>query len=196
MRGQAIAPWLPLLALAAAQAPQAAPQATVAPDATAGDAIGQSPQEMIQHKLQLVHLLTKSPALERAARSDDAAVKQQVAAVRTLYAKAGDALSAGEAAQAEKFLDEALRLIASTSRLAPDPLLAEAEQRALRRTVGGRAGFPGHASGHLRSPVAEKRTGAGRRRRSRPHPRLDGASPDIRAHRPPPGSQQAAGVGA
>lgn len=131
MRGRAIAPWLPLLALAAAQAPHAAPPVTAAPHATEEGTLGQSPQEMIQRKLQLVHLLlTRSPALERAARSDNAAVKQQVAAVRTLYAKANEALSAGNATEAEKFLDEALRLIAATSRLAPDPLRAEAEQRA------------------------------------------------------------------
>lgn len=130
MRGRTIAPWLPLLALAVAQVLHAAPPATAAPRATEGESIGQSPQEVIQQKLQLVHLLlTKSPALERAARSDDVAVKQQAAAARTLYAKANEALSAGKAAEAEKFLDEALRLIVSSSRMAPDPLQVEAEQR-------------------------------------------------------------------
>ncbi len=130
MSGRAIAPWLPLVALAVAQGLHGAPPATAPPRATGGETIGQSPQEMIQHKLQLVHLLlTQSPALERAARGDDAAAKQQAAAARTLYAKANEALGAGNAAEAEQLLDEALRLIASASRLAPDPLQAEAEQR-------------------------------------------------------------------
>lgn len=130
MNRRAIASWLPLLALAAAQAPHAAPTVAAARYATEGGTFGQSPQEMIQRKLQLVHLLlTQSPALERATRSDNAAVKQQVAAVQTLYAKANEALSAGNATEAGKFLDEALRLIATISRLVPDPLQAEAEQR-------------------------------------------------------------------
>ena len=130
MSERAIASWILLSALAVTQGLHAAAPATAPPRATGEESIGRPPHETIQQKLQLIHmLLTQSPALKRAASSDDVAVKQQVAEVRTLYTKASDALSAGNTAQAEKFLDEALHLTATISRLAPDPLQAEAEQR-------------------------------------------------------------------
>lgn len=92
---------------------------------------GRPSLETIQQKLRLVKtLLEKSPALGRAARSDDAAVKLQVATAHTLYAKANDAMGAGDSAQADELLDEALQLIENASRQAPDPLQAEKVQQA------------------------------------------------------------------
>lgn len=87
--------------------------------------------ETVQQKLQLVKtLLAKSPALQRAASSDDPTVKRQAATAHTLYARANDALNSGDAAQADELLDGALQLIENATRQAPDPLRAEKAQQA------------------------------------------------------------------
>lgn len=114
--------WLLLLSMTAAQGLYAVE--------IRGPSTGQPSLETVQQKLQLVKtLLAKSPALQRAARSDDATVKQQAATARTLYAKANDALNAGNTARADELIDEALQLIENATRRAPDPLQTEREQR-------------------------------------------------------------------
>ncbi|MDH4234040.1 MAG: hypothetical protein OEV15_02740 [Gallionella sp.] len=130
MTRRAITLWLTLLSLTAAPGSQAEPQLSAAPPTAEGGA-KQSSREVIQQKLILVKmLLSKSSTIERAAQSDDPAIKQQGAAVLALYAKANSTFEQGDMAEAEKILDEVLSLITDTSRLAPDPARIEAEQRA------------------------------------------------------------------
>lgn len=127
---RAITLWLTLLSLTVAPGSHAESQPSAAPPTAEGGA-KQSSREVIQQKLMLVKmLLSKSSAIERAANSDDPAIKQQGAAVLALYAKANSTFEQGDMAGAEKMLDEVLSLITDTSRLAPDPARIEAEQRA------------------------------------------------------------------
>lgn len=131
MTERAIALCFTLLSLTVAPCLHAEPQVPAAPSAAAGGTAKQSSREVIQQKLMLVKmLLSKSSAIERAANSDDPAIKQQGAAVLALYAKANTTFNAGDIAEAEKLLDKVLSLITNTSRLAPDPAQIEAEQRA------------------------------------------------------------------
>lgn len=117
-----IARWLLLLTMSVAQGLYAAENRM--------PSTGQSSPEMVGQKLQLVKtLLTKSPALERAARSDDATVRRQTEAAHALYDKANDALGAGNTARADELLDEALQVIENATRQAPDPLQVEKEQQ-------------------------------------------------------------------
>lgn len=130
MTKRAVALHFTLLSLAVAPCLHAEPQVSAAPPVAAG-AAKQSSREMIQQKLQLVKmLLAQATAIERAASSDDPAIMQQSAEVLALYAKANSAFNEGDMAEAEKLLDEVLRLITDISRLAPDPVKVEAEQRA------------------------------------------------------------------
>lgn len=130
MTKRAVALHFTLLSLAVAPCLHAEPQVPAAPPVAAGVA-KQSSREMIQQKLQLVKmLLAQATAIERAASSDDPAIMQQSAEVLALYAKANSAFNEGDMAEAEKLLDEVLRLITDISRLAPDPVKVEAEQRA------------------------------------------------------------------
>lgn len=130
MTKRAVALYFTLLSLAVAPCLHAEPQVPAASPVAAG-AAKQSSREMIQQKLQLVKmLLAQATAIERAASSDDPAIMQQSAEVLALYAKANSAFNEGDMAEAEKLLDEVLRLIADISRLAPDPVKVEAEQRA------------------------------------------------------------------
>lgn len=114
--------WLMLLSLTEAQGLHAAANrelSTVQPSL-----------ETVQQKLQLVKtLLAKSPALKRAARSDDETVKRQAATVHALYEQAKDALGAANPVRADELLDEAMQLIENAARQAPDPLQTEKEQR-------------------------------------------------------------------
>ena len=129
MTGRAAALFFTLLSLAVAPL-HAEPQVPAAPPVAAG-AAKQSSREVIQQKLQLVKmLLSQATAIERAAGSDDPAINQQSAAALALYAKANSTFNEGDMAEAEKLLDEVLRLITDISRLAPDPAKVEAEQRA------------------------------------------------------------------
>lgn len=115
--------WILLLSMTDAQGLYAAENRTLSTDRPS--------LETVQQKLQLVKtLLAKSPALERAASSDEPTVKRQVATAHTLYARANDALNSGDAAQADELLDEALQLIENATRQAPDPLRAEKAQQA------------------------------------------------------------------
>lgn len=130
MTKRAVALHFTLLSLAVAPCLHAEPQVPAAPPVAVG-AAKQSSREMIQQKLQLVKmLLAQATAIERAASSDDPAIMQQSAEVLALYAKANSAFNEGDMAEAEKLLDEVLRLITDISRLAPDPVKVEAEQRA------------------------------------------------------------------
>lgn len=131
MTGRTVALCFTLLSLTAAPGLYAEPQTSAAPPAAAERAATQLSREVVQQKLQLVKmLLAQSTAIERAARSDDAAIKQQATDTLALYAKAHNAFDAGDMAAAEGLLNEVLRLITDTSRLAPDPAKVEAEQRA------------------------------------------------------------------
>lgn len=130
MTGRAVTLCLAFLSLTAAPALHAEPQTPAAPSAAAG-AAKQSSREVVQQKLMLAKmLLSQSTAIDRAGRSDDPALKQKAKEVLDLYAKANSTFAAGNTAEAEKMLDEVLHLIADTSRLAPDPVKVEAEQRA------------------------------------------------------------------
>ncbi len=123
MTWQAMILWLLLLSLTGTQNLDAAGIKDVG--------AGPSPLETVQQKLQLVKmLLAKSPALERATRSDDASVKQQTATIPILYANASDALKAGDAEHAEKLLDEALQLIENATHQTPDPARMAKKQQA------------------------------------------------------------------
>lgn len=122
MTVRAITLWLLLLSMAEAQGLDVAESRL--------PTTGQSSLETVQQKLQLVKsLLAKSPALERAARSGDATVRQQVATARSLFTKANDTLGTGDAAQADELLDEALQLIETATRQALDPLQAKKKQQ-------------------------------------------------------------------
>lgn len=113
-----VAWWLSVLAL------------SVAMQAFAEDVAPPSREE-VQQKLQLVKmLLAKSPVLERAARSDNAQIKQPAEVARTLYARASDAFGAGNLVWAGAFLDEAISLMEDAARLAEDPLQVETGERA------------------------------------------------------------------
>lgn len=86
------------------------------------------PLEMTRQKLQLVKvLLEKSPALDRAAKSEDETLKRQVTNAQRLYDQASIALDAKETVLANKLLDEALQSIENAARRAPDPLLINSE---------------------------------------------------------------------
>jgi len=122
--------WLSLLVLGGAQGLHAEPQVSATPPKEAGAAVNQSSRSMVVQKLQLVKMmLSTSKAMERASRSEDAAIKQQVAAALARYASANNALNTDNLAHAEELADETLRLIEDISRLAPDPQQAEAGQR-------------------------------------------------------------------
>jgi hypothetical protein len=122
MTVRAIILWLILLTMAEAQGLHAAENML--------PSNSRSSLETVRQKLQLVKtLLAKSPAIERAARSDDPAVQRQAMAAHALYAKANDALGAGDATQADALLDKALQLIENATRQAPDPLQAEKAQQ-------------------------------------------------------------------
>lgn len=135
MRGPVVASWISLLALTAVNPMRAAPSAIAPPmiappSAAEEETFGQSPLEMIQHKQQLVYmLLTKSSALKRAARSDNVRARRLAAEAPVLYARAGDALKAGNIVEANKLLNEALHALAAVSKLAPNPLQVKAAQR-------------------------------------------------------------------
>lgn len=131
MIGRAVALLFALLSLTASPGLYAAPQTPAAPSAAGDRAAVQVSRETVQQKLQLVKmLLTKSSAVERAASSNDAAIKQNAADTLAFYAKANNAFEAGDMVKTEELLNEVLRLITDASRLAPDPARVEAEQRA------------------------------------------------------------------
>lgn len=122
MTVRAVTLWLLLLSITGAQDLFAAENKLLS--------TGQPSLEIVQQKLQLVRsLLAKSPAVERASRSNDASVQQRVAAARALYAKANDTLDNGDTAQADELLDEALQLIETATRQAPDPSQVAKEQQ-------------------------------------------------------------------
>lgn len=131
MIGRAVALLFALLSLTASPGLYAVPQTPAASSAAGDRAAVQVSRETVQQKLQLVKmLLTKSSTVERAASSNDAAVKQNAADTLALYAKANNAFEAGDMPGTEQLLNEVLRLITDASRLAPDPAKVEAEQRA------------------------------------------------------------------
>jgi len=130
MTGQTVVLWLSFLVLGGVQGLHAEPQVSTTPPKAGGSAVNHSSRAMVLQKLQLVKMmLSTSKAIERASRSDDAAIKQQVAAALARYASANDALNADNPARAEELADEALHLIEDLSRLTPDPQQAEAGQR-------------------------------------------------------------------
>lgn len=131
MTVRAVTLWLLLLSITGAQYLYAAESKLLS--------TGQPSLETVQQKLQLVRsLLAKSPAVKRAARSNDASVQQRVAAARALYAKANDTLDNGDPAQADELLDEALQLIETATRQAPDPSqVAKDQQTRYSQLLGG-----------------------------------------------------------
>jgi len=101
-----------------------------------------SSREVVEQKLQLVKMMmTQSTAIERATNSKDPAIKQKGDNLLALYAKAYNALEAGDTAGAEKLLDEVMRQITEIARQIPDPLEIEKAQsmryEELLESVGG-----------------------------------------------------------
>lgn len=118
---------LVFLSLGFAPALQAAPQYAVAPTPGANKPLT---KQEVQQKLMLVQMmLGKSGLVDRAAKSDDPALKQQADRVMNGYREANNALSNGDVATADKLCNEVLDIMSVTAAKAPDPARLEAEQK-------------------------------------------------------------------
>jgi len=83
---------------------------------------GQPSKAMVQQKLMLVKMtLSSSQFFEKAAQSDNEAMKNRVAEVLAKYSHANDALNSSDIGMADKLADEVLNMIEEISRTASDP---------------------------------------------------------------------------
>lgn len=95
-----------------------------------GNAWAAQPAPGHHPKLELVaKLLEGSPAVARIESSDHVQAKAALDIARKLHARAADELRAGNAAAADRALNEALALIGKARGLVPDPAVLANEQR-------------------------------------------------------------------
>jgi len=127
MRGKFVALWFAVFVVSEVPRVFAESQISSAP---VEQAAKHSSRSMISQKLQLVKMmLATSPALERAAASNDEMLKQKATLAKDRFDSATDLFDKGNLGKAEEVADESLHLIEEISQMIPDQQQVRADQR-------------------------------------------------------------------